>query len=251
MVGIYKITNPKGRVYIGQAIDTVKRLLQYSTLNNCKNQTRLYNSLVKYSSKGHAFETIEECTIEQLNERERYWQDYYEVLTLKGLNCKLTRTGDKSGGNSDEIKNRISETKKKNPQVYTEERRKKISVSSTGRKHSEVTKKKLSEINKNRSKEIINRISQANRGRKLTKEHKQKLSEAKKGKKPSSEIVEKRRASMIGINAVRIRCKTDGQEFSSIKEATEHYGFKWRAYIEDACAGRRKTVRGLEFEKIT
>ena len=44
------------------------------------------------------FEIIEQCILTQLNERERYWQDYYDVLGINGLNCKLTETKDKSRG---------------------------------------------------------------------------------------------------------------------------------------------------------
>lgn len=43
MIGIYKITNPKGKVYIGQSIDINERFKTYSYLK-CKNQTKLYNS---------------------------------------------------------------------------------------------------------------------------------------------------------------------------------------------------------------
>ena len=34
LTGIYKITNPKGRVYIGQAIDIVKRFYHYFNFNS-------------------------------------------------------------------------------------------------------------------------------------------------------------------------------------------------------------------------
>jgi group I intron endonuclease len=107
MSGIYKITSPQGRVYVGQAVNIEKRLSDYQKLK-CKSQTRLYNSLVKYGTINHTFKVIEECTIELLNERERYWQEYYEVLSEKGLNCKLTKAGDKSGIHSEETKKKQS-----------------------------------------------------------------------------------------------------------------------------------------------
>jgi group I intron endonuclease len=47
MVGIYKITNPKGKIYIGQSVDIEKRKYYYQALH-CKKQTMLYNSIKKY-----------------------------------------------------------------------------------------------------------------------------------------------------------------------------------------------------------
>ena len=47
MIGIYKITNPKEKVYIGQSIDIEKRWKRYYYTLNCKSQTALYRSLKK------------------------------------------------------------------------------------------------------------------------------------------------------------------------------------------------------------
>ena len=112
MVGIYKITNPKGKVYVGQAIDISKRFRLYKGLH-CKNQIRLRNSLVKYGFSEHKFEVLEQCVVEELNTRERYWQDYYNVLSEEGLNCVLTKTDSKSGKQSEtSISKRVEKVKK-------------------------------------------------------------------------------------------------------------------------------------------
>lgn len=92
--GIYKITSPSGKIYIGQSINIEQRWKNYSL--NSKNQIKLFNSFKKYSIEGHSFEVIEKCTVDQLNTRERYWQDYYDVLGKDGLNCILTSTEEKS-----------------------------------------------------------------------------------------------------------------------------------------------------------
>jgi len=167
MVGIYKIVSPTGRVYIGQSLDVEKRVKQYQQGHNCESQTKLYNSLAKYSFSEHIFEVVEECKVEELNIRERYWQDLYNVLGRGGLNCRLQSTKDKSGYLSDETKAAIREA-------------------ATGRKHSTETKQKISEANvgKKKSQEHIEKIRQAQTGRvkgPFTEEHRQKLSVAKKG----------------------------------------------------------------------
>lgn len=104
MIGIYKITSPTGKVYIGQSIEIEKRWMRYKNITkSVKKQPAIYNSLLKYGAENHIFEVIEECEIEQLNIRERYWQDFYEVIDkTKGLNCVLTKTGDRSGKASEE-----------------------------------------------------------------------------------------------------------------------------------------------------
>jgi group I intron endonuclease len=107
MIGIYKITSPSGKIYIGQSIDLEKRRLSYKR-SQCKNQTKLYNSINKYGFSEHIFEVVEECFIEVLNERERHWQDFYNVLSEGGLNCRLTGTGDASGVRSQETIRKIS-----------------------------------------------------------------------------------------------------------------------------------------------
>lgn len=71
MVGIYKITNPKGKIYIGQSIDIERRFKEYKGVY-CKNQRKLYYSLKKYGWENHKFEVIEECNEKNLIQRENY-----------------------------------------------------------------------------------------------------------------------------------------------------------------------------------
>ena len=94
IIGIYKITSPSGKIYIGQSVNWERRHQEYQRLQ-CKNQRKLYNSLLKYGVEQHIFELIEECPLEQLNEREIYWGEYYEVLGKNGLGLKLGNAGGK------------------------------------------------------------------------------------------------------------------------------------------------------------
>lgn len=111
MIGIYKIKSPTGRVYIGQSVDVTRREGSYRAMYNCKQQVRLYASFVKYGFSEHIFEVVEECSVEELNTRERYWQDFYNVLGEYGLNCVLTKTKDRSGKQSKStVDKRVSNT---------------------------------------------------------------------------------------------------------------------------------------------
>ena len=63
MIGIYKITSPSNKVYIGQSVNIQKRFRDYKSLKrSIKQQPRLYNSFVKYGVNNHLFEILSECT---------------------------------------------------------------------------------------------------------------------------------------------------------------------------------------------
>jgi len=113
MIGIYKITNPKGKVYIGQStnIEARKRIYHYNTSYKNSVGPKIYNSINKYKWKNHFHEVIEECTIEQLNERETYWKQHYlDILGWENvLFCNLHDTG--GGPRSEETKQNISKGK--------------------------------------------------------------------------------------------------------------------------------------------
>lgn len=117
IIGIYKITSPSKRVYIGQTIDYYKRKNAYKNLKR-DHQIRLYNSINKYGWKTHKIEVIEKCPIEKLNERERYWQEFYNVLSTKGLNCMLTKSCSKSGKHSKEVRANQRKSSKSKKTVY-------------------------------------------------------------------------------------------------------------------------------------
>lgn len=110
MTGIYKITSPSGKVYIGQSKNILIRFNSYKK-KDCKRQKFLYRSFVKYGVSNHTFEVIEECSIDLLNELERYWQEYYNVLN-NGLNLCLVNTEEKKFVHCKESKNKISKTHK-------------------------------------------------------------------------------------------------------------------------------------------
>ena len=169
MIGIYKITSPSGRVYIGQSINIPHRWREYRSLE-CKNQTKLYRSFLKYGCENHTFEIIAECEESHLNDLERYYQDLYNVLK-EGLNCFLTKTTDKSGKMCETVKRKIGNAQKgeKNHNY--------------GKKASEETKAKLSAIRKGRSlsPETIEKLIKVNTGRKRSDVTRKLQSELKKG----------------------------------------------------------------------
>lgn len=124
MIGIYKITSPSGRIYIGQTIDINKRQKYYSN-GWCKSQIKLYNSIIKYGWLNHVFEIIEECDFIELNNKERYWQEFFDCVE-NGLNCMYVQTDILPKKLSKETKNKMSLAGK--GKIFSQETRDKISI---------------------------------------------------------------------------------------------------------------------------
>jgi group I intron endonuclease len=103
MIGIYKITNPKGKIYVGKSINIDDRKRRYIISSQIKEQPKIYNSIQKYGWEQHKFEIIEECSLDQLNEREIYWISHYKCVE-EGLNLKY---GGEGGKHSVETKQKM------------------------------------------------------------------------------------------------------------------------------------------------
>ncbi|MDQ2718241.1 MAG: NUMOD3 domain-containing DNA-binding protein [Bacteroidota bacterium] len=202
LCGIYLIESPNGRIYIGQSVDIFKRWKSYKKLSNCKSQIKLYRSLKKYGVENHSFHIAFECSEEDLNKEERFYQEVFDVCGKEGLNCKLTETDDRSGKMSPEACKKISvamkgkkgfwegkkmsfEAKKK---MSEKAKNKKLTVEHKakfnykGKEHTDEWKKNISQINKGKkhSDETKQKIGLAQKGRKHSEEHKRKISEGLK-----------------------------------------------------------------------
>jgi len=114
ITGIYKITSPTGKIYIGQTIDIQRRFDEYRKMRACKTQIILYKSFIKYGVDSHKFEIITECKTEELNYWERYYQELFQSTSSMGLNCYLTKAGDKSGKMSEDSIRKRQQTRIKN-----------------------------------------------------------------------------------------------------------------------------------------
>ena len=89
---IYKITNKvNNKIYVGQTIKTVEKRFQQHKNNSNKDyfsQIVLYQAFRKYGIDNFICETIEEVENEKLDEREKYWIEYYNSY-LEGYNSTL------------------------------------------------------------------------------------------------------------------------------------------------------------------
>jgi group I intron endonuclease len=162
--GIYKIISPSGKIYIGQAVNINKRWKKYMSLHSSvKGQIILYRSFLKHEVNKHIFEVIEECDSLQLNNRERHWQDFYDVLGENGLNCKLQSAEDKKMILSKEAREKISKANSKEGNAMFGLRGDNFPYKKFfgeenpwfGSKHSEETKRKMREGHKAADRKVI------------------------------------------------------------------------------------------------
>lgn len=204
MIGIYKITSPTKKIYIGQSIDITQRFNQYKYLK-CKGQIILHRSLKKYGVDKHKFEIICECEISELNDKERYYQELYSAIGLKGMNCQLVNTLEEKRIFSVETKLKMSVSAKKKV-ITLEHRAKTISI--------------LIENNKKRI------------GTHLSFETKEKLRIANLGTKCE------KRQGFNHFNSKIVLCKETGIFYGSAKMASIAYNINYQT-LKDKLSGRR------------
>lgn len=119
MIGIYKIENKvNGKVYIGQSIDINTRWYNHRReLNgNRHHNEHLQYAWNKYKENNFEFIIIEECKIEDIDNKEIYWIDYYKALDSQyGYNITSGGQGRHGYSWSEEDKKRLSEIQNPEP----------------------------------------------------------------------------------------------------------------------------------------
>ena len=80
--GIYKITFIEtGECYIGQSVDIGSRFMQHIRRGfgiDDISSSKLYTAMLKHSLHKFKFEVIERCSEDLLNEKEKYWAEYFK-----------------------------------------------------------------------------------------------------------------------------------------------------------------------------
>lgn len=101
MVGIYKIINTKtGSIYIGQSKNIERRLIDHCTLSH--NIEIVDKNINLWGKENFKFEVLEECTIDQLDQKEIYYINLYNATEngynkLQGGQLNGSRCGENNG----------------------------------------------------------------------------------------------------------------------------------------------------------
>lgn len=138
MVGIYKFTNKiTGECYIGQSVNLQERFHQHRrnhvNPNSHSYNTTFYKKLREYGFENFDYEILYEaefCSQAELNEKERYWVDFYDSY-YNGYN--MNPGGDATGGNyfiPKAVVLEIKELLKNNPEISMTELANRYNISS-------------------------------------------------------------------------------------------------------------------------
>lgn len=196
---LYKIINQlNGKVYIGQTIDDKRRWISHKSFAKQTEPVQyIHRAMAKYGIENFIFEVIATCrTQEDANEVEKILIIQYNSQD-KEMGYNISHGGDPSWNRglpkeqqpmygkkqSDFQKQRMSEIHSGKIVIVSEETKRKISISLTGRSLSENCKEK---------------IAAANRGKIVSKESREKMSKSKIGKTISNETRLKKSISMTG-----------------------------------------------------
>jgi group I intron endonuclease len=232
MVGIYKITNPEGKIYIGLSKNIELRWNSYRNRSGMTKTSTFKLSLDKYKYEDHIFEIIEEVINDNklLRERERYWINYYQS-NINGLNDN--RGGCGPGSHTDGSKQKISSALKGKPKPddFGEKRSKEF--------YTDEWKQKISQSNKGRISPNKGKIGY-NKGKIMTDDQKQKISLSLLGKKKPN----------AGGNKPVQQYTTDGQfiaEYKSVSEAHRLTDIP-QAGISLCCNNKRMSSGGFKWK---
>ena len=174
---IYKATSPSGKVYIGQTIKNLECRIRNHFKEAFNQNGRYYNKKFSKAIRKYKTELIweilhENILIDKLND--------LEILEIKNYDSFLNGYNGTSGGYG------LKDFK------FSEESKRKMSISRKGLKRSQESKNNI-------SKSLIGHI--------VTQETKNKISQSLKGKKASDEIKNKQSKTRSGVNIKNIPFK--------------------------------------------
>lgn len=195
IIGIYKITSPSGKVYIGQSWNIRNRWKEYKrTL--AFSQPKLHSSLKKYGFHEHSLSVIHELPSDVSQEvMDNYERLYMELYTSCGIELLNIREGGSTGKLDKETIKKIVEKRRANGSYEVKEHVRKLTSERQKGKPLPITK------------EHILKTAEKLRGRKQPDWHKEKNRQAQLGRKHSEETKEKIRQSKIGRNRPDIKLK--------------------------------------------
>lgn len=228
---IYKITNLiNGKCYIGQTTKSLEQRFKEHCSNhsNCR---AIKSALRKYGAENFKIETIVECSsIEELNEKEEYYIQFFNSLVPNGYN--LTK-----GGLNHE---------------FTEETKRILSERGKGENNPFYGKK--------HSKETIEYLRKLSTGKKQSKETKLKMSLSRIGEKnhfygkkhneKTKKILSETRKKYVGVKHPRAKpvlCIETGIIYPYIRKAQMETSIS-ESHISSCCNGKLKTAGGYHWK---
>lgn len=247
--GIYKLTSPNGKSYVGQSVSLKKRINRYKLLD-CKQQVKIFRAINKYGWENITVELLWSTKNEYryknlnilLNALEKHWIMKFDCIK-NGYNLK---TGGANGRHSEETK-------------------RKISKSTRGRVLSQKTKDRISKAHKGRpaNRDAIARMVKSMEGYYHTDKTRLKMSIASKGKRKTKKHSENISKGLTGVRHSTERTNNkkipiyqysiDGtliRRWESSKDASIELGIS-RGNLCNVLKGRAKTTGGFKWTYVS
>ena len=221
-VCIYMITNiiTKER-YIGQTRNYQRRVWQHKSAAKNGSKLKISQAIAVYGMDNFTFSILEECSIEQLNEKERYYIDKFKPeynVCAGGLGPNGLHLSDKEKERS---------------------------------RHA--AKKQWEELSLEQKQHVVdNQLIGPAKGHKVSAETREKLRKANLGKKQTMATLNKRipkiRQALKGNHNgnKKVTCVETGQTFESIKQAAEFIGVN-PSNITCVLKGKQRTAGGYRW----
>lgn len=201
MVGIYKITTPSGKVYIGQSINISRRWCDHKWPNK-RSVSLISRSVKKYGYKNHLFQIIHElpndAAKETISKYESLYMDLYRSAGVILLNISDARDSNFGYKPTPETIEKHASKLRGRPSVrkgttHTDEAKAKIKAKRALQIN--VSGRPKGNIPWNKGKTGL-QVSH-NKGVPLSQESKDKISKTLTGRKLSAESIAKRTASVM------------------------------------------------------
>ena len=241
MIGIYRIQNNiNGKSYIGQSVNIERRWKDEKKMKDTNDH--LTKSFLKYGIDNFTFSVIEECKVEELDEKEQFYIEKYKTND-PNFGYNMNSGGSKFKKWNDEIKEKIAKSQR--GKHHTEETKEKLRQFHTGLHPSEETYKRMCEANR--------KIADKNRGKSfVSEEGRKRISEKNKGKK-RNESFKKRRSEIMKGNNISIKqsilCIELNKTFESIASARREFNIDENLMFQHL-RGEKETAGGYHWKRI-
>ena len=237
---IYLWTNlENGKHYVGQATHFYQRMTNYK---NKGATPKLQNAINKYGIDNFDIIILEKCNVDSLDEREQYWMDYYKSYESDmGYNISKYASTTRGCFHDAETRKKISEAVRKNAVHLCGEKN-----GMYGKKHTDETKKCISEHSKEMWKDEKYRETQSKRmsGENNYFYGKQFFGESnpKYGKHLDDEM----KLHFREVNGLKVQCVETGVVYLSCQEAADAVGGK-KSNIHAVLDKPNNTCKGFHF----
>jgi group I intron endonuclease len=259
---IYKLTSPKGKIYIGQTILEFDR-----RLSGHKCDSKRYNSHMNKAIRKYGIDAFEKEVLLTIDTNETNIFNHLDALEIYFIKSYDSFNNGYNGNTGGRKNFKISEEVRSYfiGRTVTEETKEKLRQINTGKKLSDATKLKISikGIGRVVSQETRDKIGLKHKGKKLSLAQIESIRNSNLGKKQSLETIEKRVSKLRGVKRDESAMKKlrifslkpvnqysiNGdfiREWECARDVSRELGYNYKN-ISATCSGNQKSHKGFKW----